>query len=73
MTRHPVLTSVIPAHAGYGRPLTSTERKRLIALGVSVPVRTRVVRAFGSEYHGALYGPARGGGLTDLGVSVTTR
>ena len=69
MTRFPILLSRIPAD-GFGRAITRTERNSLIAAGVTVPTRTRVVRAHGSDYVGALYAPVANG-LRDLGVSVT--
>ena len=67
--RHPILTKRI-MDGGFGRRLTRTERARLAELGVSVPMRTRVVPAHGSNYIGALYRPIAGG-MSDLGISVT--
>lgn len=70
-TRYPVLQSRIPAKP-FGREITEEERNGLASLGVSVPVHARVVRAFDSDYIGALYKPYPGG-LSAIGISVTTR
>lgn len=69
-TRHPILQSRIPANP-FGREITEEERKRLINLGIKVPAYTRVLRAWDSDYIGALYKPYAGG-LSAIGISVTT-
>lgn len=71
--RHAILNSRIPTENG--RAITSTERASLTDLGMTVPGRTRVYQAFGSDYIGALYGATNGalGGLHDLGISVTVQ
>ena len=72
----PVLSRPIPS-GGWGRPMTSTERRRLRSL-VRWPVseRIRVLRACDSPSRGVLYVPARGGGYDlvthTVGVEVVS-
>lgn len=69
--RAPILRSTI-APGGFGRPLTSTERRSLRALGWRVSERAIVVRAsFDRPNAGTVYFPARGGGWNNAGIYVT--
>ena len=56
---HKILSTPIPA-GGFGRPLTSTERRRLRAAGVQpVSERAIVLRHHDSPSVGLLYEPCR--------------
>ena len=64
-----ILRKRIP-QGGFGRPLTSTERRELRALGMSCSNKCIVVQAHGDPYSGIVYNPCPTGGYSHAGIYV---
>jgi hypothetical protein len=65
-----ILRSPIPT-GGFGRKLTSTERRDLRSSGVAAKLGGIVIRSSSdAEWRGYVYNPAKGGGYSSLNATV---